>query len=294
MNKIRKTLVILPCLLMSVSLSGCSENNSGWPFGQKNDNETKATVELANVDYGFINAKQVTDDSQIAFENASKPTSFNVGENYYLIVSYSMTTREVSQGKSLINTHISFDNANFLDGFVYSAQSDKTPSKNPITNADTGDKKMELSVANVIPDTENGNADIKIVVRLATLQFGQSYLSCGFDGDGLKLTGNASGFSRMIEINKVRLSDPAISFDSFSLELKWANIANADYYKLYVDGVLKDGAVYTIDEYTSDGASISWDISAFVSGTHRVKIQAFSNSANYIISNYSNEVIVTL
>ena len=50
--------------------------------------------------------------------------------------------------------------------------------------------------------------------------------------------------------------------------------------------------IYETDEYVAVGAEIVFFISNYISGVHRVKIQAFSNNANYLPSAYSNEVDV--
>ena len=276
-----------------------SSDNDDISSDNGNNSTTKISVELADVDYGFINASDITDDSQLTIASTSKPTSFDVIENYYFLVSYTMTAREYNSGTSLLYTTISFDNVRFIDGNVYTTKSGQTPTKTTIKDSSTGDNKLELSISNKVPGSKDESSTVLIVIKMATLQYGSTYMSCSFGGSDLNLSGDDDGFGKMLEINKVQLADPVLSFDSSTLELKWNNVENADYYKLFIDGeLLKDtegnDVFYDVDSYVAAGSEIVWDISRYVSGTHRAKIQAFSDSANFIISNYSNEVTVIL
>ena len=280
-----------------------SENNSTDKTDTSSNggynSTTKISVELADVDYGFINASGVTDDSELTIASTSKSTSFDVIENYYFLVSYTMTARENNSGTSLLYTTISFDNARFIDGNVYTTRSDQTPTKTTIKDSASGNNKLELSISNKVPDSKDESTTVLIVIEMTTLQYGTTYMSCSFGGSDLNLSGDDDGFGKSLEINKVQLADPVLSFDSSTLEFKWNHVENADYYKLFVDSeLLKDtdgkDVNYSVDSYVATGSEIAWDISGYVSGTHRVKIQAFSNSANFIISNYSNEVTATL
>ena len=138
-----------------------------------------------------------------------------------------------------------------------------------------------------------------IVVKLSTLKFGESMMKIGFESSDVNLTGDCDGVGKLMVINKVKLAAPVISFNDSTLALEWNHVEHADYYKLIVDNAVvtdTDGkdVYFSVDSYVANGSTLSWDISSYVSGTRYVKIQAFSNSANFEISDYSNEIAITL
>ncbi len=304
MKKLKRIILFILgfCLIfMTPILTSCfwdDDNNDSYVPSNDN-NTTKISVEISNVEYGFINATDVTDDSQLSIKNTSKPTSFDVIKDYYFLISYTMTSRTSNDGTSLLNTNVSFDSTGFIDGNVYTTKSGENPTKTSIKDPGTGMDKINLSISNKIASEKDVSKEIKIVIKMKTLKYGEAYMGVSFSGSSLSLSGETDGFGKLLTINKVKLDAPELSFDDSSLELKFNNVKYADYYKTYVDGeILKDSAgnevIYSVDEHTSVGAAISWDLSSYISGNHRVKIQSFSNSANFIVSDYSREVVVNI
>ena len=290
-NKLLKIFILFVVFVTIISLSSCSF----FDFGKK-ETKSEGKVELSNVDYGFIAANTVTDDSEIKMSNAKKPTNIDVVKQYYLLISVDMTLIKKGDKRGTVTMKLEIDDIAFVSGHQYIASGSNVV-ETPITSS-SGSSGINLSTTNKAPEDVDETISMLFVILLSTLKVGNTPFNVSFDSSGIGLKGKTDGFSKTIVVNKVTLNAPNISFDQTRLYLTWNNVANADYYKLFVDGSVasKDGkqVVYEVDGYTAVDATINWDISSYVSGTHLITIQAFSNSTNFNTSNYSNEISVTL
>lgn len=314
-NKIFKTLAIAFMAVVAIGLTGCfgsdssSTNNGGGGSTSSSENggngsstvtpESKITAEIADFDYGFVLADGITDDSQISISSTSKPISFDVIESYYMVINYTLTSRADNSGQYLVDTVISFDGVSFIDGNIYTVSGTTLTEKTTIKDPGTGNDNMKLNISYKVPSSKDALKNVMIVVKLSTLKFGESMMKIGFESSDVNLTGDCDGVGKLMVINKVKLAAPVISFNSSTLALEWNHVEHADYYKLIVDNAVvtdTDGkdVYFSVDSYVANGSTLSWDISSYVSGTRYVKIQAFSNSANFEISDYSNEIAITL
>lgn len=314
-NKIFKTLAIAFMAVAAIGLTGCfgsdssSTNNGGGGSTSSSENggngsstvtpESKITAEIADFDYGFVLADGITDDSQISISSTSKPISFDVIESYYMVINYTLTSRADNSGQYLVDTVISFDGVSFIDGNIYTVSGTTLTEKTTIKDPGTGNDNMKLNISYKVPSSKDALKNVMIVVKLSTLKFGESMMKIGFESSDVNLTGDCDGVGKLMVINKVKLAAPVISFNSSTLALEWNHVEHADYYKLIVDNAVvtdTDGkdVYFSVDSYVANGSTLSWDISSYVSGTRYVKIQAFSNSANFEISDYSNEIAITL
>ena len=314
-NKIFKTLAIAFMAVAAIGLTGCfgsdssSTNNGGGGSTSSSENggngsstvtpESKITAEIADFDYGFVLADGITDDSQISISSTSKPISFDVIESYYMVINYTLTSRADNSGQYLVDTVISFDGVSFIDGNIYTVSGTTLTEKTTIKDPGTGNDNMKLNISYKVPSSKDALKNIMIVVKLSTLKFGESMMKIGFESSDVNLTGDCDGVGKLMVINKVKLAAPVISFNDSTLALEWNHVEHADYYKLIVDNTVvtdTDGkdVYFSVDSYVANGSTLSWDISSYVSGTRYVKIQAFSNSANFEISDYSNEIVITL
>lgn len=314
-NKIFKTLAIAFMAVAAIGLTGCfgsdssSTNNGGGGSTSSSENggngsstvtpESKITAEIADFDYGFVLADGITDDSQISISSTSKPISFDVIESYYMVINYTLTSRADNSGQYLVDTVISFDGVSFIDGNIYTVSGTTLTEKTTIKDPGTGNDNMKLNISYKVPSSKDALKNVMIVVKLSTLKFGESMMKIGFESSDVNLTGDCDGVGKLMVINKVKLAAPVISFNSSTLALEWNHVEHADYYKLIVDNAVvtdTDGkdVYFSVDSYVANGSTLSWDISSYVSGTRYVKIQAFSNSANFEISDYSNEIAIKL
>ena len=314
-NKIFKTLAIAFMAVATIGLTGCfgsdssSTNNGGGGSTSSSENggngsstvtpESKITAEIADFDYGFVLADGITDDSQISISSTSKPISFDVIESYYMVINYTLTSRDDNSGQYLVDTVISFDGVSFIDGNIYTVSGTTLTEKTTIKDPGTGNDNMKLNISYKVPSSKDALKNVMIVVKLSTLKFGESMMKIGFESSDVNLTGDCDGVGKLMVINKVKLAAPVISFNDSTLALEWNHVEHADYYKLIVDNAVvtdTDGkdVYFSVDSYVANGSTLSWDISSYVSGTRYVKIQAFSNSANFEISDYSNEIAITL
>lgn len=314
-NKIFKTLAIAFMAVAAIGLTGCfgsdssSTNNGGGGSTSSSENggngsstvtpESKITAEIADFDYGFVLADGITDDSQISISSTSKPISFDVIESYYMVINYTLTSRADNSGQYLVDTVISFDGVSFIDGNIYTVSGTTLTEKTTIKDPGTGNDNMKLNISYKVPSSKDALKNVMIVVKLSTLKFGESMMKIGFESSDVNLTGDCDGVGKLMVINKVKLAAPVISFNDSTLALEWNHVEHADYYKLIVDNAVvtdTDGkdVYFSVDSYVANGSTLSWDISSYVSGTRYVKIQAFSNSANFEISDYSNEIAITL
>ena len=314
-NKIFKTLAIAFMAVAAIGLTGCfgsdssSTNNGGGGSTSSSENggngsstvtpESKITAEIADFDYGFVLADGITDDSQISISSTSKPISFDVIESYYMVINYTLTSRADNSGQYLVDTVISFDGVSFIDGNIYTVSGTTLTEKTTIKDPGTGNDNMKLNISYKVPSSKDALKNVMIVVKLSTLKFGESMMKIGFESSDVNLTGDCDGVGKLMVINKVKLAAPVISFNDSTLALEWNHVEHADYYKLIVDNTVvtdTDGkdVYFSVDSYVANGSTLSWDISSYVSGTRYVKIQAFSNSANFEISDYSNEIAITL
>ena len=314
-NKIFKTLAIAFMAVAAIGLTGCfgsdssSTNNGGGGSTSSSENggngsstvtpEPKITAQIADFDYGFGLADGITDDSQISISSTSKPISFDVIESYYMVINYTLTSRADNSGQYLVDTVISFDGVSFIDGNIYTVSGTTLTEKTTIKDPGTGNDNMKLNISYKVPSSKDALKNVMIVVKLSTLKFGESMMKIGFESSDVNLTGDCDGVGKLMVINKVKLAAPVISFNDSTLALEWNHVEHADYYKLIVDNAVvtdTDGkdVYFSVDSYVANGSTLSWDISSYVSGTRYVKIQAFSNSANFEISDYSNEIAITL
>ena len=314
-NKIFKTLAIAFMAVAAIGLTGCfgsdssSTNNGGGGSTSSSENGgngsstvtpvSKITAEIADFDYGFVLADGITDDSQISISSTSKPTSFDVIESYYMVINYTLTSRDDNSGQYLMDTVISFDGVSFIDGNIYTVSGTTLTEKTSIKDPGTGNDNMKLNISYKVPSSKDALKNVMIVVKLSTLKFGESMMKIGFESSDVNLTGDCDGVGKLMVINKVKLAAPVISFNDSTLALEWNHVEHADYYKLIVDNAVvtdTDGkdVYFSVDSYVANGSTLSWDISSYVSGTRYVKIQAFSNSANFEISDYSNEIAIKL
>lgn len=296
MTKHIKNLFCIIFLIILPSLISCGKKDETTNVTNQPTKVAKYKVEISDLDYGFIKVDSVLDDSELELSMSSKPSTFYVGEQYYLIIDFDATTRNINLGDLLLYTEVSFNSVTLLDGSIYTSTTGNEPSKTTMKDSITGEDKIELKLAHSLPKSEDETYEIKLVLKISTLKSGEPRINFNFSGSDIEFifTG-MSGFNKAVTIKKVQLETPILKFDDEKGELVWNHVKYADYYKIYVDGiVLKDennnDYFKEVDQYVSVGMPVSY-ISEYLTGYHIVKVQAFSNNADYLVSNYSNEVI---
>ncbi len=279
---------ILFALVLPLSTTSC--------FGKKASSDV--TVEISNVKYGFINVENVTDDSQISLDNEDMvqlPTLFNVGDSYYFLFTCTITSRNDNDGTGIVETNFNFDNSSLIDGYLYTLNSGGNHTKQTIKDENSGTDGIRLSVSNKVTTKKDDYKNINIVLTILIRKYSKdgAYISCDFSSNSVTaLKGDYEGFYKHLQLYRVTLDTPVLTYKEKSLELQWNHIKHADYYKAYIDGIEHDKTFNNVTENTAVGSQLYWDLSGDYSGYHRIKIQAFSNTAEYLPSNYSNEVEV--
>ncbi len=285
MRILKKIAVITGLILSLVLFSGC------WDSTETVDSGLKANINEFNYTFFAIG------DNDSELKEVAKYSKLSVDTDYLLEIGFKVSANKANDGNKLINIALSFSDINVLDGRLEEVGSGSHTDFTFTTDQGTQGKKSFVYFK--LPSEANAIKEIRIAVKLSPIIHGQSHVSMIFESSDAMLVGSDSdGFTKNVEIEQVKLNTPSLTFNNSSLMLIWNHVKNADYYKIIVDGeVLKNNG----KEVIIDSAKYDVNSEIFVNitnyklvGAHIVKVQAFSNSASYIVSECSNQVTIII
>ncbi len=276
---------VIMVLVMMLSMVSCDMTMSGEAVG-----EGLSDIEIANFDYGFIEAEKYN-DRETTVADTKRSTELSVDTIYYCIIEFDVVARKLNDGTGLMNVLVKFDNLGVADGTTEEAGTGNV-TEFRFTDAGTGADSKVSTLSYKIPSDPNSVKKIKILIRMLPVSIGESHIFVSFapnvEGD-FNIIGD-DGVTKNLNVVRAQIKAPVIQVDREKLQLTWNHVENADYYMIYfADQSIKFNT--GIDQYTSVGTVLSFNLSAFSEKGVEfgdVKVQACSNSTNFIKSSYSN------
>ncbi len=291
-EKLKKTLIraltLVAVLSMVFTAVACDKNEDEKPdrYG-----EGTSDVEIANFDYGFIEEENYN-DRETTVADTKRSTELKVDTVYYCLMEFDVIARNLNDGTSLMNVLVKFDNLGVANGTTEEAGTGNM-TEMTFTDAGTGTDSKVSTLAYKIPSDPDKSKKIKILVRMLPVSIGNSHISVSFEPKEFgefKILGD-DGVTKNLEVVRVQLEAPVIEVDRESLKVKWNHVKHADYYLIFF-GETEIKFTNFDAQYTAIGTRLEFDLSQFASivdyyvGT--VKIQACSNSSNFMKSTHSN------
>ena len=264
-------------------------------------------VDAGKMDWGFVSDKTITDMSQITIENSTQPVRFEVYQEYYFIIQYTISPRENNDGQLEIDMKVKFPNVDNVVGDLFQTNAPKQnfiADKNP-----DGSDSLTYSVTFKVPKDAGNTQKIKAVFKIKTKNvvqdnnYIQSYLSS--DNATIVTVDGSAGLTLLMIIDSIKIQAPVISYNEERGELTIKHVEHADRYVLYVGGLeyKLDGKTVTISGVKSNGTEyeVGENIyfaldSVLMGGEHRVKVRAVTtdDQARVRDSDYSAEIIVNI
>ena len=290
-NKCSKILTQVLMFIVSISIiismvSCDKDEDSPERYG-----EGSSDVEIANFDYGFIEEGNYK-DRETTIADTVRSTNLNVDTIYYCLMEFDVIARELNDGTSLMNVLVKFDNLGVANGTTEEAGTGNM-TEMTFTDAGTGSDSKISTLAYKIPSDPDKVKKIRILVRMLPVSIGESHISVSFEpkeyGE-FKILGD-DGVTKNLNVVRVQIEAPTITVDKNALKVKWTHVKHADYYLIFFED--KNIKFEGIDQYTPVGAELEFDLTRFIDLGARVgtvKIQACSNSSNFMKSSYSNTV----
>jgi hypothetical protein len=264
----------------------CDKDDSDKP---EKYGEGTSDVEIANFDYGFIEEENYK-DRETTIADTKRSTNLDVDTVYYCLMEFDVMARKLNDGTSLMNVLVKFDNLGVANGTTEEAGTGNM-TEMTFTDAGTGTDSKISTLAYKIPSDPDKVKKIRILVRMLPVSIGESHISVSFEPKEFgefKILGD-DGVTKNLNVVRVQIKAPEITVDRTNLKVKWTHVKHADYYIIFFED--KSINFSEVDQYTPVGAELEFDLSQFIDlgvtyGT--VKIQACSNSSNFMKSSYSN------
>ena len=265
-------------------------------------------IEISDPEFGFVKAEEYDPDT-FSIDTAHKWTSLDVDSQYYLILTFDVTSAQNNDGQSLLNVDITFDQLDTMDGKMEDVS---TGLIEEMTFVDAGSGKLgkTTTVSFKIPPVSTQPKTINMIVQLTPMQAGESHIMIGYrfdpsttmaSADSYRLLGS-DGYTKNLKIISVQIEKPQLSVDDMGT-LIWNNVKNADYYLFYKGSELSEpftdesGEILRVDVKDENGIPVfgigdemSVNMGDYVVGFAEFRIRAFSNNENIIPSSFSNSV----
>ena len=289
-----RAVTLIAVLSMLFTAVACDEQNPGEnPDTPERYGEGTSDVEIENFVHGFIEA-DAYHAQETTIADTKSNMEFKVDTVYYCFMEFEIVARNLNDGTSLMDVLVRFDNLAVADGTTEEAGTGNATDM-IFTDAATGTNSKETTLVYKIPSDPDKVKKIKILVRIQPVTVGQSHISVSFnstvDGEFKILGESADGFTKNLTIDRVQIEAPVITVDKEALKVQWKHVKHADYYLIYLDN--KSIKFEGVDKYTGVGSDLEFDLTQFVELDMRygtVKVQACSNSDNFMKSTYSNSV----
>ena len=291
-GKLKRALLIVLALasVFSTMLFSVSCNKDGDVDTPDKYGEGTSDIEIANFDYGFIEEENYK-DRETTVADTKRSTELKVDTVYYCLMEFDVVAKKLNDGTSLMNVLVKFDNLGVANGTTEEAGTGHATDM-VFTDAGTGTDSKVSTLSYKIPSDPDKTKKIKILIRMLPVSIGESHISVSFEPSvqgEFKILGD-DGVTKNLEVVRVQIEAPVITVDRNSLKVKWNHVKHADYYIIHFDNKTID--FKGVDQYTPVGATLEFDLSEFIEynvtfGT--VKIQACSNSNNFMKSSYSNQ-----
>lgn len=288
-------MMIVLALLVVACDSDSSGNNQDQNPGNQDQNSgigssSKQMVEIGKINYGFV---QSEDGSSINPDNTLYLIEFNVGETYFMVIDFSITTVEESDTTNEIDFKITFENVDKLQGWIDDADTGKV-TEIPVRDGE-GNNAKEATLTFSVPREAEKTVARRVVIRLEPKTKGHTPIKGVFEGENVEILGDGrDGLTKNIVTRPVQIETPQLSIDKTTGVARWDHVEHADYYKLVVDGVVIEEPIKEVDNIAA-GTELTWALSelGYTNG-ESIQIVAFSENTNYTQSNPSNADSVKL
>lgn len=291
MKKLFKVLILcFICALIAIPLAACDDGmtKGGSATGSSD-------IEISDPDFGFVRSEDYDPDT---FDMAAvgRWTSLDVDTEYYLFITFDVTSRRNNDGQSLLNVDFTFDALDILQGTMEDVSTGMIEEMT-FQDAGTGKIGKTTTISFKIPSLSAEPKTINMIVSLKPMQVGESHIIIGYRYDAsseYKLLGS-DGYTKNLKIQPVQIAAPVLELTELGA-LRWRNVKNADYYCIYRAGIqdpLTDylgNVIYITTEGTSVGGEMYYNIGEFIAGYNALVIRAFSNNPNIMNSDNSNVV----
>lgn len=261
-------------------------------------------IEIGEPQYGFVKAEDY-DAETFSIENSNNWSNLDVDTEYYLIMTFDVTSVQNNDGQSLLHVNITFDALDVMEGTMEEANTGNHQEMY-FEDATTGRQGKVTTITFKISPSSAEPKTINMIIKLKPVQVGESHILIGFEYDPSTAVGSADdykmngsdGHTKNLRIRPVVIEAPVLSLGELST-LTWKNVKNADYYMFYETGVdtpIKDwdGEPLKVNaENFSVGADMAFNIGQYIYGLNSIVIRAFSNNPNITASSFSNSVTST-
>lgn len=298
----KRTIKIFAMLLaFSIAVVCCAACGDGLTSG--GSAKGASDIQISDPEFGFVKSEEYDPDI-FDIETAHKWTKLDVDSEYYLILTFDVTSMKNNDGQSLLNVDITFDALDIMDGTMEDVS---TGLIEEMTFVDAGSGKYgkTTTVSFKIPPISTEPKTINMIVSLRPMQLGESHIIIGYrfdpsttmdSADSYKLLGS-DGYTKNLTIQTVQIEAPVLSVNEMGF-LTWKHVKNADYYQVFETGQpLTDYTgkeVIQIAEGYAIGGDIIFNVGDSIQpGYHSFTIRACSNNPNITMSNFSNSVEYT-
>lgn len=251
----------------------------------------KQKVEIGKPTYGFVQSK----DGGFNPDKTLMLTEFNVGETYYMVIDFSITTTTVGLGfkTNEITLKIKFENMDFLNGWIQEADTNNASERTNFNGEATNAKEVKATFS--VPREAKKTAQKRVVIRLIPNKLKDNVVKVVFEGKNVEIQGDGrDGYIKDIYAMPVQIETPQVSVDPTTGVASWDHVEHADYYKLIVDDVFVKNIIP--DNNISVGKEILLVLSEYgYTNGESIRIVAVSNNDEYYPeSNRSEPVSVNL
>ena len=288
MKTINRLIAVLLAATMLLTFVSCDDTTTA---GGSATGSSDITV--SDPVFGFISEAEY-DPATSVIDTSKKWTALDVDTSYYLFLTFDVTSARNNDGQSLLDVNITFDALNIMEGTIEDVSTGLIEEL-VFTDAVTGNVGKTTTASFKIPALSAEPKTIEMIVKLRPVDVGESHIIIGFDYDEsneYKILGS-DGYTKNLKINQVQIEKPELTVTSMGL-LSWKHLKNADYYKIYENGIeLTDifGEPIIINALGySVGDDIPYNIANDIVGYHNLSIRAYSNNKNVLASSYSNSV----
>ena len=258
-------------------------NNTG------NGNTNIPSIEIGKVDWTI---RYIDSDGMITPVTGS---SLSIDKNYTLELKFSITANADNDGTQMIDTILSFADIEILNGNIKEAETGKQAVQTTI-NSDTGATRKDITLSFKVPEQKDVQKEITILVGLDPMDTADnSQMTVSFASDDARITGNgADGILRSFSIEAVSLAAPSLFLNGTSLMFN--HVKNTTYYRMVVDGVLRDDIIIDATDYDAGSAIVvelgQYFMNGKIPAIARIQLVACNEDTNFKNSPYSNEVTV--
>lgn len=288
-------MMIVLALLFVACDSDSSGNNQNQNSGNNQDqnsgigSSSKQRVEIGALNYGFV---QPEDNSSFDPDKAVVLTEFNVGETYFMVIKFSITTVEISDTTNKIDFKITLENLAALDGWIEETNTGDVTEM--IFRSGEGNEAKDAMATFSVPRETGKTVEKHVTIKLIPKTTGVTAIKGVFEGENVEILGDGEdGLTKKFSSKPVQIKTPQLIYDEATGMLRWRHVEHADYYQLVVDGVVIKDNKYEVDNIKA-GTELSLVLSEYGYTKGQIQIVAYSDTTDYLPSNPSNAVSVNL